>query len=114
MHMNPFLHTIKFRVTIQQTPDGLEFYDLRIDSDPVDVREQAATICAIAASLDEDDDLLWHDDRMYEAIGNVFGFVPAAHDLARAAWEQAVLVTGDIGNDQDAEAEAMLRTGWAP
>lgn len=80
-------------------------------------REQAALICAVAASnphLAESYNLTClHLRRVGIPMSD------AAYDLAFAAWEY---VTDALGRDfntpnegwVDAEAESLLRTGWIP
>lgn len=64
-------------------------------------REQAALICAIAAS-----NPTWHED--YEGICDALGLDvrSAAFCLAYSAWQACEWPF------VDAEAEALIRTGW--
>lgn len=78
------------------------------------VRDEAALICAIGAS---NDDLC----ECYSAIASRLG-IPAqdlfgddAYRLALAAWDAAYVRGATTpGFEVDAEAEALLRTGWLP
>ncbi len=77
-------------------------------------REQAAIICAIAASNPRLSqayravcialDLPWCDDR---------GSDTPAYYLALVSWDKCHL-TWNCGHNVDAEAEALIRTGWSP
>lgn len=70
-------------------------------------REQAAMICAIAASS---------GDTGYDAAADAIDASADAYDLANAAWSAAnrKFHFGDKGRIGDAAAEALLRTGWTP
>ena len=74
-------------------------------------REQAATICAIAASSEYASDA-------YNLAADAIGAGLAALALANDAWGRAT--NGGFGGEgddlraDDAEAEALLRTGWTP
>lgn len=71
-----------------------------IDSD---IREQAATICAIAASTpDLHDSYSLVCEEADIALGDAF-------ELALAAWSKAYRY--ETGGPRDAEAEALIRTG---
>lgn len=70
------------------------------------VREEAALICAIAAStpgLSQD----------YAGVCSDAGFTidGPSYDLAVAAWELCEFVWP---SNVDAEAESLLRDGWSP
>lgn len=71
------------------------------------VREQAAMICAIAASTPD----------LAESYDMVVAHLDADRgpslDLAMCAWRRVDKAAMDLANI-DAEAEAMLRTGWSP
>lgn len=74
------------------------------------VREEAALICAIAASNRDMND--WYggvaDETGIQRQGEAF-------DLAIAAWCHALPASGALGpGELDAEAEALIRTGWTP
>lgn len=70
------------------------------------VRNQAAMICAIAASTPD-----LHD--AYRAVCKATGITSGdALYLALEAWSEAWRY--ETGGPRDAEAEAMLRTGWSP
>ncbi|HKP08327.1 MAG TPA: hypothetical protein VJU58_13825 [Microbacterium sp.] len=79
------------------------------------VREDAALICAIAASSG---DIGWYTYDTGEQIDAVAG----AAELAAEAWNFVRVNDGDRFLDmlteaariRDAEAEALIRTGWTP
>lgn len=77
---------------------------------PRHVREDAALICAIAAS---------GGTVGYHAaltIARELG-IEDRHDainLAADAWAQAMVGRSDWTREVDAEAEALIRTGWSP
>ncbi len=71
-------------------------------------REQAALICAIAASNPE---FAQAYDKVCRALG--IELSAAAYCLAVEAWDQKLTVQGEPGDQYvDAEAEALIRTGW--
>lgn len=71
------------------------------------VREEAALICAIAASGGGD---LWSYPTVAEALELArFG---KAHRLAYDAWASLIDVYDSRDVERDAEAEALIRTGW--
>jgi len=74
------------------------------------VREEAALICAIAAS--DGDHWLSYDD-IADALG-IDALAPV--NLAYDAWNWAVETSPDSYTqvECDALAEALLRTGWTP
>ncbi len=78
------------------------------------IREEAALICAISASWPAD-----RRDHHYLSIGRLIG----ASDEARSVAADALLAVPDDGSpsghrlwrrEDDAEAEALLRTGYVP
>lgn len=71
-----------------------------------EVREKAALICAIAASTPDLDQAY---NRLRCLLDKEVGADDEADDLAMAAWR----VT-QYSDFPDAEAEALLRTGWEP
>lgn len=72
------------------------------------VREEAALICAIAASNGQ-------GFTSYIEIENDLGEVSqVALGLAASAWLALGDVYGDGDATRDAEAEALIRTGWSP
>lgn len=79
------------------------------------VREQAALICAIAASSGA---IGWFTRNTAEQIGADLD----ASELAFEAWNFVRLKDGDQYHSmltegariRDAEAEALIRTGWSP
>lgn len=77
------------------------------------LREQAALICAISASNKGFAD--WHSGAA-EQIGIERESEPVL--LSRAAWNQAwsieIRIHRNYSANLDAEAEALLRTGWSP
>ncbi|MGN6108803.1 MAG: hypothetical protein ACTHU0_27100 [Kofleriaceae bacterium] len=77
------------------------------------VREEAALICAIAASTP-----FLYDQIAYQLpTATIAGWLGASDDAFELALEARVRTAGDgcsytaVG---DAEAEALLRTGWTP
>jgi hypothetical protein len=74
------------------------------------VRERAATICAIAAAMPDFHESYSH---ICYVVGWEIGYDDPAFALAMAAW---VHVSGSNygGPHWDAEAEALIRTGWSP
>lgn len=71
------------------------------------VREEAALICAIAASSP--------GHPLYCMIERELGLSAKAGDLALRAWSRAGRgVKHFEWHHVDAEAEALLRTGWSP
>lgn len=75
------------------------------------IREQAALICAIAASSPDE----WFST-IEIGLGED-GWCRASHELAVAAWREASRRWPKAGTCKsviDAEAEALLRTGWSP
>jgi hypothetical protein len=82
---------------------------------PKSTREQAAMICAIAASTP---DLSEAYGAVCERLGirtgadRAFRFVPVSYRLAMAAWRTSS--RNRSGAEADAEAEALLRCGWSP
>ena len=75
-------------------------------------REQAALVCAIAASTPS-------FTESYTMVLLCADITREAYDLAFEAWDAAscgipYLPDGDANPIVDAEAEAMLRTGWSP
>jgi hypothetical protein len=75
-----------------------------------DVREQAALICAIAASTPRlCCDYASTSDQLDPPAGDV------AFSLAMFAWHTAFDRNPDLSPEEtDAEAEALIRTGWTP
>lgn len=75
---------------------------------PPRVREEAALICAIAASTPD-----LHD--AYRAVCDALGIDRdgGSMSLALDAWDAARPYSWS-GGERDAEAEALLRTGWSP
>ena len=75
-------------------------------------REQAATICAIAASSGA----TGYGEVSYGEAADAIGASVEAFDLADAAWSAAnrKFFDGEKGRIGDAKAEALLRTGWTP
>lgn len=78
------------------------------------VREEAALICAVSASWPAD-----RHDHDYLSIGIRLG----TSDAARCLAADALCAVEDDGSpsghrmwrrEDDAEAEALLRTGWTP
>jgi hypothetical protein len=76
------------------------------------VREEAALICAIAASTPTE----W-----YSTIEIGLGLCDgcrddSSHDLAVAAYRYVERYSAwpQFGQEVDAEAEALIRTGWIP
>jgi hypothetical protein len=79
------------------------------------VRAQAARICSIAASTPEMNNSY---DGVCAAMGErrnrgTGSFGPAFR-LALLAWDHARDANAGLNGEQDAEAEALLRTGWTP
>lgn len=82
------------------------------------VREEAAIICAVAAS----GGLPWHGKRFYEyrSIQIEIGFHFTSGDLALEAYSHVMRILRDEDpgsawtREVDAEAEALLRCGWSP
>jgi hypothetical protein len=74
-------------------------------------RAQAALICAVTASSNRTGE--WDIDA---EVCRDLGITPrgAAHDLATSAWMHAGKAWGALTAEREAEAEAMLRTGWSP
>lgn len=71
------------------------------------IREDAAFICSIAASNP--------DMYLYQTIRKRFGLSWRAVDLAVYAWVEVRRRPGLMSDaETEAEAEAMLRTGWTP
>ena len=73
-------------------------------------REQAALLCAVGAS---------QPTEFYDQMARDLGVSPAALRLATDAFltalrERMKRPGSWRGGDVDAEAEAMLRTGWTP
>lgn len=72
------------------------------------IREEAALMCAVGASLGE----IAH----YATIGRNLDISDDAFTLAFMAWQVAAesYPGSPMSNVVDAEAEALLRTGWMP
>jgi hypothetical protein len=84
------------------------------------VREEAARICAIAASSGDDyprpcyDQEIAIDLGLYRGSASATMKVPAIA-LAVAAWTRVFDASDEMwSRATDAEAEALLRTGWTP
>jgi hypothetical protein len=79
-----------------------------------DTREQAALICAVAASGGVHEGLWRSFD--YLRICEYLEFPMAALHLSIKAWKLSTNARngGIWTREGDAEAEAMLRTGWSP
>ena len=81
-----------------------------------EVREEAALICAISASSG----LPSGEGRAYIMLGQDLGAELQAGELAGYAWQEAMNRNVAINGvwrwtrEVDAEAEALLRTGWNP
>lgn len=76
------------------------------------VREEAALICAIAASSGG-----WGSDEWsYGTISQLLGLTDTdyADCLAWDAWMSLGERYGYSDRARDAEAEALIRTGWSP
>lgn len=74
-----------------------------------EVREQAALVCAIAAS--SEGLFPWYHD-IAECLGLDAG--SAALELAVDAWFEVRAHGLGWNREVDAEAEALIRTGWSP
>ncbi len=70
-------------------------------------REQAALLCAIAASNQEAGGL-------YGDIANQLGYPECAALLAYEAWYHVNPSRSDWSACLEARAESLLRTGWSP
>jgi hypothetical protein len=68
------------------------------------VREEAALICAIAASTP---DLA----ESYSAVASALGISVARRSFYLALWAWDLC---QRGADADSEAESLIRTGWTP
>ena len=82
------------------------------------LREQAAMVCAAAACVRSKSET--GGTMVYDHIGNLLGVSRAARKLALDAWHAAPNPTDEWRPDRgwtqarDAEAEALLRTGFVP
>ena len=74
---------------------------------PRKVREEAAMICAIAASSGP-------RYRFYSEVAEFIGASDAAWSLAADAFSWALTMEDSDPRVHDAEAEALIRTGWSP
>ena len=74
------------------------------------VREEAALICAIAASGG------WKSmEWSYGSAASALGIrSETAISLAWNAWKTLSDSYGQTDRERDAEAEALIRTGWSP
>jgi len=75
-------------------------------------RETAALICAIAASTPDLNDYYSAVVRELEIPHDDGAAVNLALNLALNAWGKAHRF--DYGGPRDAEAEALIRSGWSP
>lgn len=75
-------------------------------------RDKAAEICAVSASS------LPRGDVFYDDICDALGWNDGAFMLANEAWDAAGIPGANDwwswSQERDAEAEALLRTGWEP
>lgn len=74
------------------------------------VREDAATICAIAASSSF---MTTHDVAVALGLCGHYGSCPAS-ELSYAAWLYVWRNSSASGVSVRAEAESLLRSGWSP
>lgn len=81
----------------------------------MEIREQAALICAICASTRyERGHAVPFQDLDYMLIQEAMGFSKDARYLAEDAWREVILNVDVWTREVDAEAEALLRCGWTP
>lgn len=74
------------------------------------VREEAALICAIAASNGEE------TEQAYATVADLLGISrrQGGHETASETLAYEAWVVCRDSDHPDAEAEALLRTGWSP
>jgi molybdopterin/thiamine biosynthesis adenylyltransferase len=78
------------------------------------IREEAALICAIAACEPASQHGVRGWRAYYDCIASDLDVMSESQTLALAAWRHACPLSVQWTPEMDAEAEAMLRTGWQP